>query len=89
MSKWLAKRSTGARVIERPGNRTERWLLDTVAHQARRAGIGMPEVAVYEAPEINACRDRDEPQQRACRGEQRGCSRTCPRTRPRRCSGTR
>ena len=54
MSKWLAKRSTGARVIERPGNRTERWLLDTVAHQARRAGIGMPEVAVYDAPEINA-----------------------------------
>ena len=54
MSKWLAKRSTGARVIERPGNRTERWLLDTVAQQARRAGIGMPEVAVYDAPEINA-----------------------------------
>ena len=54
MSKWLAKRSTGARVIERPANRTERWLLDTVAQQARRAGIGMPEVAVYDAPEINA-----------------------------------
>ena len=54
ISKWMAKRSTGARVIERPGNRTERWLLDTVARQARQAGIGMPEVAVYDAPEINA-----------------------------------
>ena len=54
ISKWMAKRATGARVIERPGNRTERWLLDTVARQARQAGIGMPEVAVYDAPEINA-----------------------------------
>ena len=54
ISKWMAKRSTGARVIERPGNRTERWLLDTVARQAQQAGIGMPEVAIYDAPEINA-----------------------------------
>ena len=54
ISKWMAKRSTGARVIEHPGNRTERWLLDTVARQARQAGIGMPEVAIYDAPEINA-----------------------------------
>ena len=54
ISKWMAKRSTGARVIERPGNRTEQWLLDTVARQARQAGIGMPEVAIYDAPEINA-----------------------------------
>ena len=54
ISKWMAKRSTGARVIKRPGNRTERWLLDTVARQARQAGIGMPEVAIYDAPEINA-----------------------------------
>ena len=54
ISKWMAKRSTGARVIERPANRTERWLLDTVARQARQAGIGMPEVAIYDAPEINA-----------------------------------
>ena len=46
ISKWMAKRSTGARVIERPGNRTERWLLDTVARQARQAGIGVPEVAI-------------------------------------------
>lgn len=54
LSKWMAKRATGARVIERPANRTERWLLETVASQARRAGIGMPEVAIYDAPEINA-----------------------------------
>ena len=54
ISKWMAKRSTGAHVIERPRNRTERWLLETVARQARQAGIGMPEVAIYDAPEINA-----------------------------------
>ncbi len=54
ISKWMAKRSTGARVIDEPRNATERWLVDTVARQARAAGIGMPEVAVYEAPEINA-----------------------------------
>jgi len=54
MSKWLAKRSTGAQVITEPRNQTERWLLETVRRQAQAAGIGMPEVAVYEAPEINA-----------------------------------
>ncbi len=54
MSKWMAKRSTGAVVITEPRNATERWLLDTVARQAREAGIGMPEVAVYDGPEINA-----------------------------------
>jgi heat shock protein HtpX len=54
MSKWLAKRSTGAHVIETPRNEAEQWLLATVQRQARQAGIGMPEVAIYEAPEINA-----------------------------------
>lgn len=54
MSKWTAKRLTGARVIERPANRTEAWLIDTVQRHARTAGIGMPEVAIYDAPEINA-----------------------------------
>jgi heat shock protein HtpX len=54
ISKWMAKRATGAQVIETPGNPTERWLVDTVARQAKLAGIGMPEVAVYDAPEINA-----------------------------------
>jgi heat shock protein HtpX len=54
MSKWMAKTATGAHVIEVPSNMTERWLVDTVQRQAQRAGIGMPEVAIYDAPEINA-----------------------------------
>jgi heat shock protein HtpX len=54
ISKWTAKRMTGARVIDQPGNATEQWLVNTVRHQAQRAGIGMPEVAVYEAPDVNA-----------------------------------
>ncbi|TMN25919.1 protease HtpX [Pseudoxanthomonas sp. X-1] len=54
MSKWIAKRTTGAMVIETPRNEAEQWLLETVRRQAQAAGIGMPEVAVYEAPEINA-----------------------------------
>jgi len=54
LSKWMAKRSTGAVVITEPRNQTERWLLATVERQAKVAGIGMPEVAVYEGPEINA-----------------------------------
>ena len=54
MSKWIAKRSVGARVIEQPVNEHERWLLSTVESQARQAGIGTPEVAIYESPEINA-----------------------------------
>jgi heat shock protein HtpX len=54
MSKWIAKSSTGAQVIERPANATESWLLDTVRQQARQAGIGMPEVAIYDSPDINA-----------------------------------
>jgi heat shock protein HtpX len=54
ISKWMAKMATGAQVIEVPANTTERWLVDTVKRQADKAGIGMPEVAIYEAPEINA-----------------------------------
>jgi heat shock protein HtpX len=54
ISKWSAKRMTGAHVIEVPSNMTERWLVDTVKRQAQKAGIGMPEVAIYDAPEINA-----------------------------------
>lgn len=54
ISKWSAKRLTGARVIESPTSSTEIWLVETVRRQAERAGIGMPEVAVYDAPEINA-----------------------------------
>ncbi len=53
-SKFMAKRATGAQVITEPRNHTERWLLETVRRQAQAAGIGMPEVAVYDGPEINA-----------------------------------
>ena len=53
-SKWMAKRATGAMVIEQPRNDAERWLVATVQRQAQAAGIGMPEVAIYDAPEINA-----------------------------------
>jgi heat shock protein HtpX len=54
MSKTIAKWSTGARVIGQPQNDTERWLVDTVRRHAQNAGIGMPEVAIYDAPEMNA-----------------------------------
>jgi heat shock protein HtpX len=54
MSKWTAKRFTGARVIEQPANRTQAWLLETVQRQAREAGIAMPEVAIFESPQVNA-----------------------------------
>ena len=50
----LAKRSVGAVVIEQPANQQETWLLDTVKRQANQASIGMPEVAVWDSPEINA-----------------------------------
>lgn len=54
ISKWMAKRSTGARVIKQPSNAAESWLLNTVERQARQAGIEMPEVAIYDSPDMNA-----------------------------------
>jgi heat shock protein HtpX len=54
ISKWSAKRMVGARVIEQPRTEVEIWLWQTVERQARQAGIGMPEVAIYDAPEVNA-----------------------------------
>jgi heat shock protein HtpX len=54
MSKWMAKISTGAQVVVEPRDRTEAWLLQTVASQAEAAGIARPEVAIYDAPEPNA-----------------------------------
>ena len=54
MSKWTAKRFTGAQVIELPRNAHEHWLVSTVQRQAKMAGIGMPEVAIYNAPDVNA-----------------------------------
>ena len=54
MSKWMAKRSTGAQVIQQPRNEVESWLLNVVGRQARQAGIEMPEVAIYPAADMNA-----------------------------------
>lgn len=54
LSKWIAKKSTGARVIDAPANPTEKWLLATVEDMAKEAQIGMPEVAIYNSPEMNA-----------------------------------
>ena len=54
MSKWMAKQSMGVYVIERPSNPTEQWLVETVARQAQRLGIGMPEVGMFDTPEPNA-----------------------------------
>jgi heat shock protein HtpX len=54
ISKWTAKMSVGARVISDPRTEAELWLVQTVMRQARAAGIGMPEVAIYDSPEVNA-----------------------------------
>jgi heat shock protein HtpX len=54
MSKWSAKSAMGVHVIERPQNQTEQWLISVVERQARQAGIGMPEVGIFDAPEANA-----------------------------------
>jgi heat shock protein HtpX len=55
MSKWLAKRTMGVRVIEPPGgDATEQWLLSVVEHHARAVGVGMPEVGIFDSPEPNA-----------------------------------
>lgn len=54
ISKWMAKRTTGAKVIENPGNEIEQWLVDTVRRQAQAKKIGMPEVAIFPSPEPNA-----------------------------------
>jgi len=54
LSKWTAKRLTGAQVITEPRNAAEAWLVETVRQHATRAGIGMPEIAVYDSPDPNA-----------------------------------
>lgn len=54
LSKWMALRSTGAQVIKTPQNPREKWLLDTVAELARKAEIGMPDVAMYHSDDPNA-----------------------------------
>jgi heat shock protein HtpX len=54
ISKWSAKFMTGARVIDAPQTQAEHWLVETVRRQAQQANIGMPEVAIYDAPDVNA-----------------------------------
>jgi len=54
LSKSMAKHTTGAYVIEQPRNEQEQWLFNVVQRQANAAGISMPEVAIYDAPDINA-----------------------------------
>ena len=54
MSKFMAKRSMGVKLIEQPGNDSERWLVDTVKRQAQMARIGMPEVGIFDSPQPNA-----------------------------------
>jgi heat shock protein HtpX len=54
LSKWTAKRMMGVRVITQPANAAEQWLVGTVSRQAQAAGIGMPEVGIFDSPEPNA-----------------------------------
>jgi heat shock protein HtpX len=54
ISKWMAKRMTGAKVIENPSNNVEKWLLETVKKQSKIVGIKMPEVAIFPSPQMNA-----------------------------------
>jgi len=54
ISKWMAKRAMGVQVIEQPRTATEQWLVETVRRHAQAAGIGMPEVGVFDSPEPNA-----------------------------------
>lgn len=54
MSKWMVKRSMKVQVIDEPANETERWIKETVRFQADQAGIGMPEVGIFNHPSPNA-----------------------------------
>ncbi len=54
ISKWSAKRGMGVHVIEKASNQDEQWLVGTVQRQAKQAGIGMPEVGIFESPQPNA-----------------------------------
>lgn len=54
ISKWMAINTMGLRIIEQPTHPGEQWLLETVQNQAKAAGIGMPDVAIYDSPDMNA-----------------------------------
>lgn len=54
ISKWVAKRATGLQLVEQPRTEIELWLVNTVRRQAEAAGIKMPEVGIFDTPDINA-----------------------------------
>jgi len=54
ISKWMAKRMMGVKVIGEPRNESEAWLVETVRRQAEAAGIGMPEIGTFDSPTPNA-----------------------------------
>lgn len=54
MSKWMAKSSMGVEIIEHPSSTIQNWLLETVRQQSQKAGIGMPEVGIFDSPDPNA-----------------------------------
>jgi len=54
MSRFMAKRSMDVKVIEHPSNSRERWLLETISRQAKQAGIGMPDVGIFDSSQANA-----------------------------------
>src|SRR3954467_13306114 len=54
LSKWMAKMAMGVKVISQPANQDEQWLVNTVRKQAETAGVGMPEVGIFESPDPNA-----------------------------------
>jgi heat shock protein HtpX len=54
ISKWMAKKTMGVQVIEAPSNPTEFWLVETIRKYAAETGIKMPEVGIYDAPDVNA-----------------------------------
>ncbi|MFA7270436.1 MAG: protease HtpX [Sterolibacterium sp.] len=54
ISKWMAKKSMGVQVIEAPSNSTEFWLVETIRKHATEAGINMPEVGIFNSPDVNA-----------------------------------
>ena len=54
ISKWMAVRAMGVQIIRQPSSPTEQWLLDTVRSLADKAGVGMPEVGIFDSPQPNA-----------------------------------
>ena len=89
MSKFIAKRAMGVRVIEQPRDAAESWLVETVRRQAQAAGIGMPEVGIFDSPDMNAFATGARREQRAGRRQHRAAARHVAAAKPKRCSATR